>query len=77
MRIPWQVFASPCLYLGKLIKNRRGMQLMHDGATSYTEHMTLNVLQAHRVKFALARPYSNEHIWDVIDRVPRRRALSI
>ena len=43
-----------CVCLDKLIRNRRGMRLMQDGATSHAVYTTLNVLQAHRVKFALA-----------------------
>ena len=43
-----------CVCLDKLIRNRRGMRLRHDGATSHTAYTILNVLQAHRVKFALA-----------------------
>ena len=51
MRIEWPVFASPCVCLDKRIRNRMGMHLMQDGATSYTAYTTLNVLQAH-IKFA-------------------------
>ena len=45
-----------CVCLDTLIRNRRGMRLMQDGATSHTAYTILNVLQAHIhvVKFALA-----------------------
>ena len=54
------------------------MCLMQDGVISHTALMTLNILQAQRVKF-LSWPSKSpdlnpvEHIWDDIGRMVRRR----
>ena len=69
MRISWQVFASPCVCLDKLIRNRWGMRLMQDGATSYTEHTTLKLIESN-----LPWPDLN---WDVIDTVVKTGPFNV
>ena len=54
----------------------RGMRLTHDGVTSHTARMTINLLLANRVNVSATQITDLnriDHIWDFISCVVRRR----